>query len=341
VDVGTGRFAEGDELQKLIQFSEELEKSFGKTIHWRIVTDGTKDLEGVLEILRGLRDANARIVLRLDGPQAVHDRARASRSGHVGHADALRFLERAQSVGVPVDAEAVLTSLYPFPMRVIPYLRDLGCERVATRPVRSSRAGDGNVERFREGYEQLFATLRHAVHSGDASILSLLSEDQAIAPPWHLLPDMTPQALMSRRELIMDPAGVYHVCDRFVGSESRTVGSVSGGIDWNAVDRDPKLEPRSPCRHCWARFACGGACRLTGVYRNYSPASLDRERCRFNEYLVEENLRLIAAAANLDDGLQRLTDGLHAPAPPPAVEAYRKIMRAKPSTADTAARSRP
>jgi sulfatase maturation enzyme AslB (radical SAM superfamily) len=68
-------------------------------------------------------------------------------------------------------------------------------------------------------------------------------------------------------------------------------------VDWKAVDHDPLVVERDPCSHCWARFACGSACRLTGVHRNYPAESLDRVACQLNEYLVEQNMHLIAQTA--------------------------------------------
>lgn len=307
-DAGSQPLEHHARLAFLLDASAQLEARSGKRIVWRVATDGGETGRAAA-ILERIRDAGGSVVVRIDGPQDVHNRARVHRNGHVSHEQALATLELARKLSVPVEGEAIITGDHPFPVRVLTYLRDLGCSRVATRPVRSNRVYDLEINRFKTGYENLFSLLRRAVHSGQQEVFELLRNDQALAPLWRLLPGLENQALQ-RPEMVVDAKGFLHVCDRLVGSQSRVVGSLEDGIDWNAVDRDPEVVPRNPCSHCWARFACGGACRLTGIYKNYAPQSVDRLPCEFNEFLVQKNLELIACAAAPVNRLELIREGL-------------------------------
>lgn len=312
-DTGSQPLEHHEGLACLLETGAELEAQTGKRIVWRVATNGGETARAG-ETLARIRDVGGSVVLRIDGPRDIHNRARVHRNGHVPHEQALETFDLARKLSVPVEGEAIITGDYPYPARVFTYLRDLGFSRIATRPVRSNRVYDLQVARFRTGYEDLFSVLQHSVRSGQEDVFRQLANDQALSPLWRLLPGLENQT-RQQSEIVVDAKGFFHVCDRLVGSQSRVVGSMQDGINWNSVDQDPEVIPRSPCTHCWARFACGGACRLTGIYKNLAPQSIDRLPCEFNEFLVQKNLELIAYAAAPVNRLELIRKGLLATVP--------------------------
>ncbi len=207
------------------------------------------------------------------------------------------FLHEAKALGVQVDTEAVISSEHPFPLRILRHLLALGCDRAATRTIRSNRKADHLLDRFRTGYDELFYLFRTAVEQDQLESLYSFAGDESLRPLWRLLPIERPWIGSGMHEIVVDGQGSLFLCDRLVGSESRAVGTVSRDVDWKAAELDPLVVERVPCSHCWARFACGSACRLNGIDKNYPSESLDRIACQLNEYLVEQNLRLIAQTA--------------------------------------------
>jgi sulfatase maturation enzyme AslB (radical SAM superfamily) len=79
-----------------------------------------------------------------------------------------------------------------------------------------------------------------------------------------------------------------------IGRDGWTVGDLSEGMKWEVFHQDVSVVNRSPCRTCWARYACGGTCYVKGVEADGNPLTVNPAECRFNSYVVGKNLELMA-----------------------------------------------
>lgn len=64
--------------------------------------------------------------------------------------------------------------------------------------------------------------------------------------------------------------GALSACHRFVGDERAAMGDVQQGIDDAARGRwlsERHVDRQEPCRSCWARYLCGGACHHEVLHR--------------------------------------------------------------------------
>ena len=283
-------------LDSLLSYTEVLSNRISKTIFWYVLTNGTILGPQVEPVMERLLDQTGRLVVSIDGPADVHDANRHYPDGTGSHAQVLEFIRKYRGRAEAMDAESVITPAYPYPWRVIEYLREMGFSKISTRPVRSEETGSGGFDALVPGYDELYAVLLDSVRRGDYSLFTALRHDHALRPLWRLLPGYKAvnRCFWGLTHVVVDALGRYYTCDGMIGREGWTVGSLEEGMKWEAFHQDVSVMNREPCRKCWARYACGGTCYLKGVDADGDPLTIDSEECRFNSYVVGRNLELMA-----------------------------------------------
>lgn len=303
-------------LERLMEYTDELQTRIGKTIYWFVLTNATVLTPETNRVMRKLLARTGRLVVSIDGPPDVHDRHRRHRNGSGTHARIMEFLQEFRQDADAIDAESVITLDYPHPWRVVEYLAELGFQKISTRPHRDHRepgAGDGHAfDPLLPGYDEMFDALASRIEAGDFRAFTTLRHDHALRPLWRLLPGFKAvnRCFWGLTHVVVDGTGALYTCDGMIGRPDASVGHLESGIDWDAFHRSVAVTRRSPCSSCWARYACGGTCYLKGVQANGDPLTVDPDECALNEYLVSKNLEILSRAQTRPSAVAGMKEAL-------------------------------
>jgi uncharacterized protein len=285
-------------LNDLNKFRKKLQRRTGKRIEIFFVTNGTILTDKILKVVKGVRKDRP-VSISIDGPKEVHDRVRQHEDGSGSYDQILKNIQLLKKKGIKLCAEGVITKEYPYPLKVIQHLMELGFESINLKPVRQGTPysfDEKNIEILMENYNEYFEHLTRELLDENYYLLRVIGKDSAIKPFWRILF----QSKMNRRcgwginTLSMDHKGDYYPCDSIMGMEEYKVGNVDDGIDFSRFHRDLDCEKRGTCAQCWARHLCSGTCYVNGIIENNNMMSINPVECKLTKFLIESNLKMIS-----------------------------------------------
>ncbi|MGE5398243.1 MAG: thioether cross-link-forming SCIFF peptide maturase [Chitinophagales bacterium] len=96
--------------------------------------------------------------------------------------------------------------------------------------------------------------------------------------------------------LAVTPSGDIYPCHQFIGKSEFLMGNVQAGqLDRSIIkrfSRNTVLDKE--CRHCWARFYCGGGCHANALNANGQLSSPDKLACNMQQKRLECSFYLAA-----------------------------------------------
>ena len=302
-------------LQRVVIHARRQAAARGKVVTFGLNTNGSLLTDQVVAFL-----AKEGVVptISFDGPAAVQDRQRPFRDGSGSYVRVRRNVGRLRAVMPDLTAQAVVCAgSDPFAIRR--GLEEAGFRRcVLNRRSPALRRGPGEEgadaaaaageeaeEARREAADRMTEYRRAEVRGLFAAVRA---RDLAAAAPTRELRMLTHLATGRRNRAscavgrgvaaVAADGGVYP-CPSFLGVETMRVGHIG---DCRAEDMDDRrrtvVENLPACRHCWARYLCGGGCfydnlACTGDMRRPDPLF-----CRETKVVCEE---LIAGWCRLGD----------------------------------------
>jgi uncharacterized protein len=106
------------------------------------------------------------------------------------------------------------------------------------------------------------------------------------------------------RYLTVSPDGGLYVCPGLVRNEAFSVGNVEDGIDREAQRRwikETHVEKFEGCSACWARYLCGGGCRLEAFQQSGDIRKPDGETCNLIRRTYELAMGTCLEIASADE----------------------------------------
>ena len=303
-------------LERVVGYARRQAAARGKVVTFGMNTNGSLLTDRVVAFL-----AREGIVptISFDGPAAVQDRQRPFRNGRGSFERVRRNVTRLRAVMPDLTAQAtVCAGSDPFAIRRA--LEEAGFRRcVLNRPSPALRRGPGEAGagaaaaagatgELQKAAERMTEYRRAEVHGLFAAVHAW---DLAAAAPTREMRMLTHLAAGRRNRAscavgrgvaaVAADGGVYP-CPSFLGVEAMKLGVIG---DCGAQDMDDRrrtvVENLPACRHCWARYLCGGGCfydnlACTGDLRRPDPLF-----CHETKVVCED---LIAGWCRLSDDEQ-------------------------------------
>lgn len=230
------------------------------------------------------------INISIDGPKEVHDFNRKYNNGNGSYDVIVKNLEILKSSGVRIKASAVLTSYYPYPLKVALHLKSLGFSEVTMTPVRPGSEfsfTEENVDELLKGYDEFFERLKRDVLKGDFSLLQFIQSDYSL----NALGLFLSRTKQVRRcdvdnQLVINAKGDIYNCLYFEAKEEKKLGNILTGITNKEFEIDKSVANRNLCKKCWARYLCGGTCFYSSLKINGDILGAESIECKIRKHLV-------------------------------------------------------
>ncbi|MET7424301.1 radical SAM protein [Dactylosporangium sp. NPDC005555] len=260
----------------------------GKHLRVAVQTNATTLGDDLLDLLVG---NDVLIGVSLDGPEALHDRARTLRSGRGTHAKVTGSLARCRDRGLPfhlivtVGAHNVAA-----PDEVLDEIARQAPASFLCKPVLAHGEADAGWREVGASPDAIAHFLRRTVERAAGSGLGMLDQSagkflaRMLGDPYGWRDGCTSRHCGSGRSLhVLSARGEVHACPRFVTPgqgarvDGRTVGlqilKRAGTLD-HALHTAPET-----CGGCpWLR-SCGGGCTLSGQHGDSGVVPLPDEHC--------------------------------------------------------------
>ncbi len=274
-----------DLLQRLTEYSLQRGREVGKSMHFRLSTNGTLFNE---ERLAFCRDNNILYAISLDGDRQAHDGQRILPDGR-GSFDLidskldmiLRYNPRSifTSVITPKSADRLYESIL--------YMWSRGIRYMVHQPAFSDPDWDlESFEALRESYKKLARWYIETTCSGEYFYMSLFDEklkSHARSPI-----QLGEICDFGKRKISMAPDGRIFPCVQFVSdrpdAQEYQIGHADTGLNerWQMLIQRNK-QPRPQCEGCAMQGRCANYCgcmnwQLTGELTQVAPILCEHER---------------------------------------------------------------
>lgn len=258
----------------------------------RIITNATLISTANAELLAEL---NCHVTVSLDGPPAINDRNRPTKSGHGSTALTLRGLDilkkmRSQLGGLAVSA--VFGKHHSDVLGTYLFLREFDFDSYRFE----FAVEEGDADASRAYTESLNRTAEFAFMSGGEGELRRLSfYDHAF------------RALDEKRRLYnycgagkslltIDGKGRVAACPWFLGKPEEELNNGAEIDHARIAPYSSRLTDLNGCESCWARHLCGGGCMYGNSVKSGSKHKKDREFCERTRSTLAKAIEYYAQA---------------------------------------------
>jgi len=180
--------ADLDALRELVEARERVEAETGKTVNIYLCTSGTVRTKEAFELMERAIRGN-RLAISVDGYRDVHDRHRKDKAGRGTFDGVMEVVRWAQSRGIALEAQAVLTKDFPRADAVVDALLDLGFCSINAKPVRpgSELAFTlTDLPPLLESWDRLFKRLDRDLARGKWDFFDAVKHDYWLKPLWKI-----------------------------------------------------------------------------------------------------------------------------------------------------------
>jgi uncharacterized protein len=296
-------------MEETVAYARERARGEGRTIATTVYTNGTLMDPG---FFAWVRENDVRVIVSLDGPPAINDRARVFAGGQGSSRRVLANI-RAMMSALPGGNGRTVTAVTSAPTDLLPlakYFRALGFNTIQ---IQAAYGLDGFAERGQVGDIAEFLDW-YCERLIDGEILD-------VAPFSHMLLRLARPGKVTiswypcnagANALGVAPDGTLYPCHHFLEEEEHSLGNVADGIP--AIDERRHLfrrvDQRDPCKNCWARHACGGECYHRASTAGAGYFGTMPSVCSGRKTLIGMVLEAFArVAAEAPEALRRLVSG--------------------------------
>ena len=259
-----------------------------------IVTNGTLLDKQTVE---DLRDAGILFGVSLDGDKKDNDYYRKDELGNGVYKKVIKNIKNIKDrslMGVAVTLTDKNINLVKTMKHLIKYF-----PTISMKPVRrvDGRGGvdETNIEEVKHEYTRLYEFLLSETKKGNLEyIAALLNGDDYFGK--FILRAVMGQKVSTRCDagigrFSLASDGNIYVCPGAVDIEELLIGTLDGGINYEARDKFWKhLTNRSKCNSCFARFVCGGECMINSYYSKGRFDQLDEVMCDLKKHIYKLSL---------------------------------------------------
>ena len=263
-------------------YAREVAAAYGKTVRFSMTTNGTLISDEAVDFFE---EIDCQITVSLDAIGQQNDRLRPFHSGR-GSYDLIMKRIRPLLDRRKVAARVTVTRKNLDVIGTVESLLDAGFTEVGCSPV---DAKDPAFDLRGEDYEKLledFSELSDRfVKKGLAGQLYGFSNIKNLLKAVHDGQNKEYPCGAGIQMVAGAPNGDMSLCHRFVGEDEYVLGNVErGGIDRAKrlqVLSDIRLDKRSDCGSCWARYICSGGCHHVNFLFEGSPQRTYLTHCDY------------------------------------------------------------
>ena len=274
-----------------------------------VCTNGTVFSKEVVEFFREIKLDS--ICISLDGPSCVHNLHRPFNDNKASHAVIVENIRKFMDAGLKVSVAAVLTSDYPYPLKLTEYFKELGVSAVSLTPVRAGTEASFDVvsvEKLLDGYKNLFNRFFEDVVAGDYSLIDLLKDDGVfLGVKMMLCKGRLVKRCKWNENTIFDDNGDIYPCDYFIGMSKFIRGNIRSKNVKDVYDGVLSVDERPGCKDCWCKYLCGGTCYYNSFVNSEDISVPDPVECKLKQGLLILSIRFIQKL--LDSGIDLLEFG--------------------------------
>jgi uncharacterized protein len=307
-------------IREVVAYAERRGAEAGKTVDFSLTTNGTLLNDEIADYFDEHRFG---LTVSMDGPKALHDRARRTVGGAGTYDVVARNVRRVLSHyrSRPIGARVTLTHGVTDVVLIHRHLR----EEVGFFEVGFSPATSGGVAAFRLSDEELTEVFRGMKALGDAYLeAGLRDENIGFGNMHQLMTDLRDgrsKALPCGAGvgmLAVDRAGDLHLCHRFTGSEMPRFGDLAHGVDrerLGAFLEGAQNRADKPCATCRIRNLCAGGCYHESYARYGDPLAPVAHYCEILRDWIDFGVRVYARLSAENPGFfERHLEGRRAEA---------------------------
>ncbi|MEW5784818.1 MAG: thioether cross-link-forming SCIFF peptide maturase [Bacillota bacterium] len=285
-------------MQEITAFARQEFSAAGKEIAFTVTTNG---LLLTPEVAEYMAQESFAAVLSLDGRPAVHDRMRPLLRGggsyRVVLPHLLEYTGRRPKGGYYI--RGTFTRFNTDFSRDVEHLYRLGFRYISMEPVidapdQDYALSEADLPELEREYEKLAAFYLECAAAGDPFSFFHFAIDLEKGP---CLPKRLSGCGAGREYLAVTADGSIYPCHQLAGRPELRMGHVHEPENFNPALPESFI-PAGPlqgqCRHCWARYYCGGGCRAAS-YLNSKPGEPYPLECALQRKRLECALYLHAA----------------------------------------------
>ena len=259
-----------DVCRQLVSYGRELEQKFDKEIHFTITTNCVAlDGEKIDFINREMHN----VVISLDGRKEVHDALRPTVNGK-GSFDIIQKNAK-ELVAGRGEKEYYIRGTFTREnldfLQDVKALREYGFNQISIEPVVLPQESPysllpEHIARIEEEYDALAAYYLEARKNHDTWFNF-----------FHFMFDPDGGPCLRKRingcgagteYVAITPEGDIYPCHQFVGMQDWKLGTLSGGIERQDLQRSflgCNVCTKEKCKNCWAKYYCSGGCMANAV----------------------------------------------------------------------------
>jgi uncharacterized protein len=280
--------------------------SSGASFDLSVTTNGTLLTDAVVAFLA---DHRFKVMVSLDGPARFHDSVRRYKSGRPTFSVVARGIRKLVAAGVPCELRATLMPGMESRASLDEVMRtaeDLGARALEISPVDQPR--DRSTAAARLSNPQLRQLARSYLAIAAETFAKIASGD-----PWRPVFDPLAghiRSFLTGRRLgapcgacfgmtAVSAGGELYPCHRFVGLREYKIGSVSVGVDLEAVAgfvRKARAAWLPRCGKCWARRICRQPCYFHTADGRGGFVAPDSVECTCRRLMIKHAAITIAMA---------------------------------------------
>ncbi len=246
-------------IEQIVPYAEEQAAAQGKTIGFRIVTNGTLFTEKNVAFLK---EHNVLVQVSLDGPQETHDATRTYLNGQGSYQQVRKRLPILFMQVPPhkTKARATLTHFNTHYREIRDHLREIGFAQAQLEPVLSKdepyRLTPSDYDHLAAEYE---AVAQEVVESGKPEFGPFTRYIHQFC----FGPHRTMPCGAGRSMLGVAADGQLYPCKDLAEIPQMQMGHVKTGVEQEKRGQflgQVDVDHKPVCKDCWARYLCGGSC---------------------------------------------------------------------------------
>lgn len=291
-------------VRYLVDYGEQAAARAGKKIHFTLTTNALLLDDAMIDFII---DKKLSVVLSLDGRPHINDRNRRLKNGTGSYE---LILPRIQALVKRKPVSYYIRGTFTHDnlnfASDFKHLADLGFESISLEPA------VGPDPEFAIRQEDLPAVL--AEYERLVEILCQYRQAGRKISFFHFELNLMGGPCLAKRMtgcgagveyLAVTPEGDLYPCHQLVGQDQFRMGNIA----CPDVDRDIKrlfashhLQAKDECRHCWARYFCGGGCHANNYLANRSFDIPHAVTCAMHRKRIEAGIFLHIVTANPEMG---------------------------------------
>lgn len=221
------------------------------------------------------------------------------------HRDVIRGIRELQQNNIKIHASCVLTAKFPRLSEILDYFLSIKIDTVHFQLVRTPAPyyfDDKTLNLLLEDINTIYERLFIDISNSDFSLLNLLKDSLIFLPIKNLLLN---NKYISRckwnQKIIIDTKGDIYPCLGLIGNLNYCYGNILDKSHSNVkLEFQNTVDQNITCKECWARYLCGGHCKLISINEYNNIEKVSNIECRFRKELIKKSLILFTKLMEID-----------------------------------------